>query len=273
MSIIIVDNNSENESLIMLRKAYCMINTVAIVSNDKNLGFARGNNVGIQYARNIKKCEYVFILNSDTILQGSDTIFNILAADSTNVGVISPIVIGTDGRWQAPAIFSSSKLKRQIAFAYISVITNRFFPNLLNWMILLKRKFLSEKKVTKKEDVFKAFAVKNNSVYVIQGSAYVLTPQFFHYYTQLYPKTFLYWEEMCLAWYLHQTGLGAVLAENSPIVHKGGCSTSLGLPEMQAAIVRQRHVINGCYRILPLFFMRYKRISKLYSFQEKQLVD
>ena len=64
-----------------------------------------------------------------------------------------------------------------------------------------------------------------NNGYVIQGSAYILTADFFRYYKQIYPKTFLYGEELNLAWYLKKIGLKTTIALNTKILHKEGGST------------------------------------------------
>jgi len=57
--IILVDNGSEDDSVNFVRKNFSQIK---IFKNKKNLGFAKGNNKGIETA----KGQYVFILNNDT---------------------------------------------------------------------------------------------------------------------------------------------------------------------------------------------------------------
>ena len=59
--IIVVDNKSEDESC-MFVKAY--FPDVILLSNTENLGFSKGNNVGVEQA----KGEYLCILNPDTVI-------------------------------------------------------------------------------------------------------------------------------------------------------------------------------------------------------------
>ncbi|MDR3000841.1 MAG: glycosyltransferase family 2 protein [Fibromonadaceae bacterium] len=59
--VILVDNNSIDDSIQFIEKNYPQI---VIVRNEKNLGFAGGNNVGIARA----KGEWIFLLNNDTAL-------------------------------------------------------------------------------------------------------------------------------------------------------------------------------------------------------------
>lgn len=63
--IIVVDNNSEDNCLEMVKNDFPAVKTIA---SKKNLGYAGGNNLGIKEA----KGKYVLILNPDiTVLQGS----------------------------------------------------------------------------------------------------------------------------------------------------------------------------------------------------------
>lgn len=59
--IILVDNASTDGSVEYVRKEF---SEVKVVSNGENLGFTRGNNIGLREARG----EYVCILNNDTVV-------------------------------------------------------------------------------------------------------------------------------------------------------------------------------------------------------------
>ncbi len=59
--IIIVDNASKNNEGEKLKNAYP---DITIICSKENLGFAKGNNLGIRYA----KGEYLLFLNNDTII-------------------------------------------------------------------------------------------------------------------------------------------------------------------------------------------------------------
>ncbi|MCL5069287.1 MAG: glycosyltransferase family 2 protein [Actinobacteria bacterium] len=65
LSVIIVDNGSDSEFVI--QNSEFRINDLKIIKNSKNLGFAEGNNVGIEYALN-NGSDYVLLLNNDTIV-------------------------------------------------------------------------------------------------------------------------------------------------------------------------------------------------------------
>ena len=69
--IIVVDNNSEDDSCEMIRTRFP---NVTLISNGENLGFPKGNNIGVNHA----KGEYICILNPDTVV-AEDTFTKILA--------------------------------------------------------------------------------------------------------------------------------------------------------------------------------------------------
>lgn len=65
--IIIVDNGSTDESVKVLKKQFP---EYTLIETGENLGFAGGNNVGIQYALE-KNFDSVFLLNNDTTVDPS----------------------------------------------------------------------------------------------------------------------------------------------------------------------------------------------------------
>lgn len=66
--IVIVDNASSGNDVVVLKERYG--DYIHIIANDKNYGFAEGNNIGIRYAL-AKQSDYVFMLNNDTIVDAN----------------------------------------------------------------------------------------------------------------------------------------------------------------------------------------------------------
>lgn len=91
--IIVVDNNSPDDSVQMVRQLFP---EVALLANTVNVGFAKANNQGVAMA----KGEYVCILNPDTVL-AEDTFTKILDfADSRpDAGAIGCRMIDGTGRF------------------------------------------------------------------------------------------------------------------------------------------------------------------------------
>ena len=82
--IIVVDNASEEDPTEVIAKDYP---EVTVLRNEKNLGFAGGNNTGIRAARG----EYIFLVNNDT--EVTPRLVSELVStfyEYENVGVVSP---------------------------------------------------------------------------------------------------------------------------------------------------------------------------------------
>ena len=95
--IIVVDNNSSNDSLKHLEKLKIKYNYVLLSSNENN-GYASGNNIGLKWAFD-NGFEYGLVANTDIIFENSEDInkmLSIFKMDS-RVGVVSPRVFTSSG--------------------------------------------------------------------------------------------------------------------------------------------------------------------------------
>jgi len=63
-TVVVIDNGSEDESPETVKRDYPW---VTLIENGTNLGFCRGNNVGLRYALE-QDFDYVMLLNSDTLM-------------------------------------------------------------------------------------------------------------------------------------------------------------------------------------------------------------
>ena len=76
--ILIVDNGSTDRSVDMLSQTFPHI---PLIVNRENLGYAEGNNVGIEYALD-RGADYIFVLNNDSLID-RDIFCHFLAAFKT----------------------------------------------------------------------------------------------------------------------------------------------------------------------------------------------
>lgn len=65
LQVVVVDNGSRDDSLAMLRAYAKKHHNLVLVENKKNLGFAKGNNVGVTAS----DAKYLLFLNSDTVIR------------------------------------------------------------------------------------------------------------------------------------------------------------------------------------------------------------
>lgn len=90
VTIIVVDNNSEDKSAQVLAKQ----RGIKFIKNESNLGFSAGNNVGIRYALS-KGSNYVMILNNDTTVDPS--LVQYLSVLAKRGDIISPKIYFAKG--------------------------------------------------------------------------------------------------------------------------------------------------------------------------------
>lgn len=68
LKIVVVDNASPNNSFEKLRPLQSQYGNVTVIRTKSNIGYARGNNFGLNYLEEYIKPKYVAILNNDIIL-------------------------------------------------------------------------------------------------------------------------------------------------------------------------------------------------------------
>lgn len=92
LEIIVIDNNSSDKSVHLIQKNHPNIH---LISNDRNLGFAAANNIGIQKSHG----EYILLLNPDTILSSNTlSIMTTYLDNHQDTGVATCRVELPDGR-------------------------------------------------------------------------------------------------------------------------------------------------------------------------------
>lgn len=94
-SIVVVDNASTDDSLVLLNKLTTPV--FRIVSNEANLGYVGGNNVGIKIALE-NKCDWVMVINNDTLVD-RDLLAEMLntALTDKKIGIVSPKIYFAPG--------------------------------------------------------------------------------------------------------------------------------------------------------------------------------
>lgn len=76
--IVIVDNNSSNNSFEVLTEKYDNSELVKVIKNNENLGYAAGNNIGINYAYKHYKNDYICIMNPDILIEDKNIFVDLL---------------------------------------------------------------------------------------------------------------------------------------------------------------------------------------------------
>ncbi len=99
--IIIVDNASPNGSGEKLAGKYEKDDLVTVILAKDNLGFAKGNNLGYKYAVNVAECDFLCIMNNDTLIVQDDFYSTILEEyENSGFGVMGPKILLNEGKVQ-----------------------------------------------------------------------------------------------------------------------------------------------------------------------------
>ncbi|RTZ05190.1 glycosyltransferase family 2 protein [Flavobacterium bomense] len=91
--IIVIDNNSSDDSCAMMQKLFP---NVKLIQNKENIGFPKGNNIGVAQAQG----EYICVLNPDTVV-AEDTFVKVLAfaQKQSDLGIVGCKLIDGTGRF------------------------------------------------------------------------------------------------------------------------------------------------------------------------------
>lgn len=250
--IIVVDNNSQNESVNEIKISCKDMNNIYIIENKENVGFAKGNNIGIKFAKENLKCDFVFVLNTDTVLFDENTLKKLISLykPEEKIAIINPMCCDIEKIIQKPYLIYNSKMWKYVIRMGIYIL-----KQIIKYIFNLD-------KYKKNNEKFNVEEIKENK-YIIQGCAYILTPDFFKYYSQIFPETFLYCEELALAIYIEKANLKIENCTDVLIIHKEAGSTKEILKDRKKK--KLKFQIQSYFKVVKLLFYDYKKIKKLYN--------
>jgi GT2 family glycosyltransferase len=171
-----------------------------IIQNERNFGYAEGNNIGMRYA--LKACaDYVLLLNNDTIVDKHFLTELVRAADNdASIGVIGPKIYWCD----APNVIQS-------AGSRVNFWTGRITP-------------LSKGKTA--EEIERFTAEKLLDADSVSGSCLLIKRKVVEEVGKLDPTYFCYGEDLDWCVRISRAGYRIVCDLDSKIWHKRGSSTS-----------------------------------------------
>ena len=134
MEIIVVDNGSIDNTLQFLDSLKWP--NLKVIKNKSNLGFAKGNNQGLEVA----KGDFAIILNSDTIVQkGALEKLADYLIKFPQVGAVSPLLVNKDGSFQEEYYMRFPNLWQ--IFGYHCPLSRPLFMKTpLRWLVVSRLK-------------------------------------------------------------------------------------------------------------------------------------
>ena len=245
--IFVVDNASKQEVFEKIESTCKQYNNVTIIKNDENLGFARGNNVGIEAARKID-AKFICCLNNDTLLKQKDFYHQLEKSYSRRKpAVIGPRIILKDGRtshfWleQRRTLADYEKWLKNTANDKEDMITKIKRVLLQNRIIYELNYFIKHRheKVQARDDV------------ILNCCCVIFTPIFFTKLKGFDDRTFMYWEEDLLYISLKKNNLLSRREPSLFITHLEGMSTnSVMKSSKEKRLFMKQHFVNSLQIII-----------------------
>ena len=191
--IVVIDNCSPDESGRKLQNYFSNDDIVLVLKLDENMGFAKGNNQGINYLRQKYGCNFICCLNSDTLMIDKNFIKKIFKEyNKTNAAVIGPKIIMKDNK---PLRFHHRLAKKEV-YEKILLDLKKEYESTSNIKNKSVTKNAQQSIIDKLLNIIRYLLIYKKTFNVIlQGSCLIFTPIFFTKKKGLCEETFLYREE------------------------------------------------------------------------------
>lgn len=226
--IYVVDNYSNNGSVEKLEEIYKEDPQVIFIKSKKNLGFANGNNLGIQKA-NEEKCDFIILLNNDTYIKQKDFVKQIVSAwKKTHFAIGGPrIVSAIDGMDQNPFMIRRHFIKNK------KMAWRLYFYGLIKYIFVLLRLPLfwesSSGRYNLNEGLANQELNSQEQDFLLYGACLILSPDYLHQYNKLCSLTFMYEEETIIYMLSRLLNYRVAYIPSAQIFHKEQSSTKKSL--------------------------------------------
>lgn len=222
LEVIVVDSASGDDTVQMVKTHFPK---VILSAQNENVGFTRGNNIGLEMARG----RYVFLLNPDTVILG-DAIGQMVAYLDAHpqVGIIGPHTLNTDMTHQS---------------------TRRRFPTI--GTAFFESTWLQQYAPRKLLDRYYVCDIPDDAtadVDWVQGSALMARREVYEEIGGLDTRYIMFWEELDWCKRAKLAGWGVIYLGTSKIIHHGGKSTE------QAGARKHIHFQQSKLRYYKKFF-------------------
>lgn len=226
--IIVIDNNSQDGSCEMMKNRFPQIR---LIENKKNLGFPKGNNIGVSQA----KGEYICILNPDTVI-AEDTFTKVLtfASNQSNLGIVGCKLIDGTGNF-----LPESKRGTPTPFVAFTKITGLYkvFPSTFGKYYA---QHLANDETGKVDILVGAFMLLKRDLYTEIGG--------------FDENCFMYSDDIDLSYMALKRGKDNYYFHETSIIHYKGEST-----------IRDRVYLERNKQAMNFFFKKHFKFSYLFS--------
>ncbi|WP_396218240.1 glycosyltransferase family 2 protein [Flavobacterium sp.] len=195
--IIVVDNNSSDDSCLMMKQLFPQI---TLIENKENLGFPKGNNIAVEQA----KGEYICILNPDTVV-AEDTFKKLIAKScQPSAGIIGCKLIDGTGNFLPES-------KRGLPTPYVAITKIFGLYKISNFFGKYYAQHLSENQSGKVDVLVGAFMMMKRDLYIKVGG--------------FDENCFMYSDDIDLSYMIQKLGKDNFYFHETSVIHYKGQST------------------------------------------------
>lgn len=248
IQIVIVDNGSGNGSNEQLKLHFDSEERVHVLAAEKNLGFARGNNLGIAYAREQFAPDFIVAANSDIFFEqrdycerlieiyqrkpfailGSDIVdasrtqhFNPVARErSYSISYMRKQILVSWAKAWAFRLIKLFHLKKVVAGHY-GIVTNEAGADVRDGS-----KSLTTREVEGKSVAADTRVEEEIEGALLHGCCMVFSKDFFAEFAGFWEETFLYAEEEIIYYLAMKKGLRVLYTPELYCMHKEAVTTN-----------------------------------------------
>lgn len=225
--ILIVDNGSFNKSGKILDKKYKKDKSITILLSDKNLGFAKGNNLGFEYAKKHMKPDFIIMLNNDTYLL--DKCFCHLIEDEykfSNFDLLGPRILLPNNK--VSDFYDKKSSIKRLKWKIFVLNVEKFFNNLYlhKLFVCFRVLILFIIRVLFSKNIYTVDTTIRKENVVLHGSFLIFSKKYIDMFNGIDDRTFLYCEEELLFIRLEKNKMKSVYNPYIIVFHNENSSTN-----------------------------------------------
>lgn len=225
--IIVVDNASPNGSGKQIRDKYMENPKIVTLLNEDNLGFAKGNNIGIAYAEKHFDPDFLVMTNSDTYLIQKDFFRQIKQEyQYSHFFVLGPFIKLPQGIALSQGQKRNPRDKKEM-LKLIRSTRYHLFVSYCGIADLLSgiRKFI----MGDKKKIIPARMYERHEDVYLTGSCLIFSKDYIHHYHGINPSTYMFFEEEILFYEMVRDKRKTVYNPNIKMFHNLHGSTKQAL--------------------------------------------
>lgn len=234
--IVVIDNGSLNNSLEELKRRYSS-QPLTFIESQQNLGFAKGNNLGFDYAKEVLNADIAIFLNNDIEIKQPDFLKKTIdCLQKNNIDVLCPDVYVPQTNWHQSPLCDGKDMPE-----YITGIVEKsrsILAKSMNYTLLEKaKKTISNLLIN--FPPYMDYLIKKNTANIVssdweysrsnivpQGACVIVNKHFIQNMQYIFhPGTFMYFEECILKVMCDSNNFQTYYCHNIQVLHHHGCIT------------------------------------------------